>query len=148
MNDYVVLGVEVASFAVATAAVFFAVSGVRNQLRLQTFSEYTRRYGEIFSSLSSAARDPHSDFALESLDAEERDRHLNVARAYFNLCSEEFYLHKRRRIDRDTWVIWCRGMRDTMRSNWLRTTWKALRDEYIYVDEFADFFDERIGAHA
>jgi hypothetical protein len=148
VNEYATLGVQVVSIAVAGAAVFFAVTGVGDQLRLQTFSEYTRRYGDIFGSLSSAARDPHADFSLEELEPTERDRHLNIARSYFNLCSEEFYLHRRGRIDRDTWGIWCRGMRDTMRSSWLRTTWDKIQDEYTYVDEFVDFFDETIGRRA
>jgi hypothetical protein len=146
VNEYVALAVEVVAIGVASAAVYFAVAGVRDQLRLQTFAEYTRRYGDIFGSLSSVARDPGSDFALADLDEADRDRHLNIARSYFNLCSEEYYLHKRRRIDRDTWAIWCQGMTEVMRLRWLRAAWISLGSEYSYVPEFAEFFEARMRA--
>src|SRR5690242_2133338 len=107
---YVVALASVAGVIVAITAVVSALRGVRAQLWLQTFSEYTRRYGEIVLELPSEARRPGGRFVFEDLDADEQGRVLNIARAYLNLCSEEYFLHSRGRIDDETWAIWRAGI--------------------------------------
>ena len=104
--DNVVALASVVGVIVAMAAAVIALRGVRDQLWLQTFAEYTRRYGEIARELPSEARDPGGRFVLTELDKAEQGRVLNIARAYLNLCSEEYFLHSRGKIDDETWRIW------------------------------------------
>ena len=78
----------VATVLASAIAIFVTLRSVREQLWLQTFSEYTRRYNEIVKSLPSAARARDSAYDLSALDARERGEVLNAARSYINLCSE------------------------------------------------------------
>lgn len=108
-------------------------------------SEYTRRYADIVNTLPSASRDPDSGFSFEAVDAATQERLLQALRAYLNLCSEEFYLRSRGRIDADTWEIWQQGIRETTRLPWIRTTWQTMRREYSYFEPFCAFVDECVG---
>jgi hypothetical protein len=130
-----VAGVLVALFAIAAT-----LKGLKDQLWLQTFAEYTRRYGEIVRELPSEARRPGGNFVFEELETEEQGRVLNIARSYLNLCSEEFFLHSRGRIDDETWSIWRAGMVEVLRAPWTQSTWSVLRPEYRFAD-FCDFID-------
>jgi hypothetical protein len=147
MTDVVAIA-TVIGVLVAAVALFVALKGVRDQMWLQTFAEYTRRYNEIVRELPAQARRPSSDFSLVTLDQQERDRVLNAARSYLNLCSEEFYLHTRGRIDNETWSIWRQGMIETLRLPWIQQTWSDLQDEYRYFDDFCTFIRDCINATA
>ena len=86
-------------------------------------------------------RTPSGDFSVTDLASDNKDEIINAARAYLNLCSEEFFLHRRGRIDGETWGIWLTGMRETARLPWIGGTWQQVRDEYRYYPEFCEFFD-------
>lgn len=135
----IVVASGIATVLVAMVAVFVQIKGVRDQLWLHTFAEYTRRYSEITAKLPSESRHPGSSFSLATLPPDQRDEVINTARAYLNLCSEEFYLHNRRKIDHDTWDIWRAGMRTTLQLPWIQQTWPLLRPEYETVPGFCDF---------
>lgn len=124
------------------AAILITLRGVRAQLWLHTFSEYTRRYAEVVTALPTAARNPDGDFDLRQLTSAERDRSTNVVRAYLNLCSEEHYLWSKGKIDRETWAIWTTGMQDMFRLGWFRQSWHEFRSEYRLYPAFEEFFDE------
>jgi hypothetical protein len=138
MNSVVAIA-TIAGVLVAAGALLVALRGVRYPLWLHTFSEYTRRYSDIVQGLPAESRQPGSDFSLKSLDPSERGRVLNAARGYLNLCSEEFYLHERGRIDDTTWAIWRQGMVTTLRLPWIQETWEELQPEYSYFDDFRVF---------
>jgi hypothetical protein len=141
-------GAEIAAVIVAAGAIIVAVRSVRDQLWLHTFSEYTRRYADIVNDLPTAARQPNSGFEFSTADHETQETLLRALRAYLNLCSEEFYLHSRRKIDDDTWGIWREGIEETMRLPWLRTTWQTMRQEYSYFEPFCAFVDDCVADKA
>ena len=141
--ELIVAVASVAGVLVALFAMILALRGVRNQLWLQTFAEYTRRYAEIVRELPSEARRPGGLFKFEELDDVEQGRVLNTARAYLNLCSEEYFLHSRGRIDDVTWAIWRDGMIEVLRAPWIQNTWEILKPEYRFL-EFCEFLDDCI----
>jgi len=135
---------EVATFALvgATAAgAYVGLRGIREQLWLQTFSEYTRRYSEIMDGLAFEARRPGGIFDFNQLPSAEREQTLGVMRRYLNLCSEELYLHSRGMLDKGTWEIWRMGIVDTVSMPCFPDTWKVLRQEYRCYDDFCTFVD-------
>jgi hypothetical protein len=134
-----------AGTTVTAAALYVTIRGMRDQLWLHTFSEYTRRYAEVVRDLPSDSRRPNSSFDIHALADEERDRVLNSARAYLNLTSEEFFLHSRGRIDDETWSIWRTGIEQTVRLPWARGAWAELEPEYEYVPEFSAFVKRCLG---
>ena len=130
-----------ATVGVTAAGLFATMRGVRNQLWLHTFAEYTRRYAEVVKDLPSEGRRPGSGFDIAKLPPHERDAVVNAARAYLNLTSEEYFLHSRNRIDDETWSIWRTGIEETVRLPWLQTAWRELQPEYAYVPDFCGFMD-------
>jgi len=138
----IVLVTTVATVVVAGVGLWITLRGIRDQLWLQTFQEYTRRYSEIVRDLPSDSRRPGSGFSLDALTAEERGRVLNAARAYLNLTSEEFFLHRRGRIDNETWEIWRTGISATIRLPWLQLAWQELEVEYSYFKDYCRFVAE------
>jgi hypothetical protein len=132
---------QVAAVLVATIAILVSLKGIRDQLWMFTYAEYTRRFAEIMDALPFQARRPGGRFDLESLPVAEQECILGVMRRYLNLCSEEYYLFQRGKIDKKTWAIWTNGIRDTVRLPCFLSTWAALRMEYEYVAGFCDFMD-------
>jgi hypothetical protein len=128
---------ELAAVVVGITAILVTLRAVRDQLWIQTFTEYTGRYAEIWDDLPSEARVPGSDFDLDVLPTAERGRLLNTVRGYLNLCSEEFWLYKKRKIDPETWGIWKVGIADNVRLPWFRSSWKELKSEYNSFPEDA-----------
>jgi hypothetical protein len=62
-------------------------------------------------------------------------------RLYFNLCSEELYLHRRGRIDHETWNIWEKGIRGSAGDPFFASTWRLLSPEYESYPDFCDFMN-------
>lgn len=113
--EIVMAGAEIAAVIVAAFAILVTLRGIREQLWLNTFAEYTGRYSDIVEKLPYDARDPKGTFDLDRLPVSEREHILAAVRRYLNLCSEELYLHQKQRIDDETWFIWLTGIKDTMR---------------------------------
>ena len=125
-------------------AVVVSLKSLRDQLWLQVFTDFTRRYADIVATLPSESRRPDGAFRLNDLSDERRFEIENAARAYLNLCSEEHYLYLRKRIDRETWAIWRKEMEDVFRLPWIRDCWPALKQEYESYPKFVRFVAECI----
>jgi len=133
-----------AGVLIAAITVIVTLRGIRDQLWLSTFSEYTARYSEVMEDVPFAARDPHGPFDLDSLPIDQRERVLGAVRKYANLCSEELFLYRRGRIDKETWNIWQTGIRDTMRTPCFGRGWELVRGEYEYYPAFREMMDNFI----
>src|SRR5262245_39010385 len=75
-------------------------------LKLQQFSEYTRRYQQIVINFPGDIYD--STFVLTGRG--DYKQTMMSMRAYFDLCFEEWYLSNRRLVDKNTWRIWRHAM--------------------------------------
>jgi len=131
--------IQLGAIAVTGFAIAMSLREVRERLWLQTFSEYPRRYLDILDRLPEEARTPDESLNPDELPTAERRRLLIGLRRYFNLCSEEFYLRKRKRIDAETWRIWESGIRATMRLPTFRRAWEIIGPEYAYFADFGAF---------
>lgn len=61
---------------------------------------------------------------------------------YFNLCSEEYYMHSNDEIPEEVWKNWEDGMRKTTEPEIYKTGWKLL--SIYYNDEFIWFMNQEI----
>lgn len=141
MSSWIIAGTEVAAVAIAAAAILSSVQGLKNHLWLLTFAEYTRRYSDIMEAMPFEARRPGGNFVLENLPTNEQQAVLGAIRNYLNLCSEELYLHRRNKVDDETWRIWNSGMREVVQLPSFRDAWAVMRIEYLYFPEFCSFMD-------
>jgi hypothetical protein len=93
-------------------------------LKLNHYSEYTKRYQEIMVHLPSNVG--ASQFVISKLKAAERERVLVYMRAYFDLCYEEWDLHESKLIELSSWKVWKDGIGKTMRKPAFREAWTYL----------------------
>jgi hypothetical protein len=139
---------SLATVIVSALAIVAGLKGVRDQLRVTIFLAYTERYAKIMQDMPYEAREPGSSYRLASQSDEESHRVLAVFREYLNLCSEEHWLHGRRRLDHATWKIWKYGMEDVARFPTFRDAWEILAPEYDGYVDFQEFVRSDLLPHA
>ena len=119
--------ISIFAIVLSFISIYLTVDTNRKQNQLYVFSEYTKRHQEIILNLY---RDPSNKEAYHRL--------------YFDLCSEEYYLHSKKLISDDIWERWVYGMKLNMKNDLFRGGW--IRDE-VYYDkdpEFQKFFEKII----
>jgi hypothetical protein len=139
---------SIAAVVVSASAIAAALRGVRDQLRTSVFLTYTERYSKVMNEVPFEARQPGSGYRLASRPEDERIRVLGAFREYFNLCSEEMWLHKHRRIDHETWSVWEQGMRQVARFPSFLEIWQILGAEYDYYGDFQHFVADKMVPYA
>ncbi|MCG7970003.1 MAG: hypothetical protein JBO36_05035 [Candidatus Thiodiazotropha taylori] len=134
-----------AAAAIATVVgIFVAILGLRNsinqfrkQLQLTVFTDYTKRYQEIILNFPEEIN--RDDFDFDKLDTEKRDKTLRYMRAYFDLCSEEYFLHSKGDIDEATWNEWRSGMRFAFSKSAFKKGWEIVNLDTMYYPDFFKF---------
>jgi len=115
---------------------------IKNQMWISIFSEYTKRYSEIIRELPNIASNPNLS-ALNKSSKQDTNKIMGLMRAYFDLCSEEYYLHRTGRIDSKTWSLWEKGLVYTVRLPTFVDAWKSIKREG-YEKAFVDYIDRII----
>jgi hypothetical protein len=125
----------------AAVGVWVQLRGIQNQLWLQMFTEYTRRYSEVMAGIPFEASGIGAPAELSTLEEDQRKAVIGGMRRYFNLCSEEFYLHQKERVDGETWGIWQSGIQASTRGPFFASSWRYLRAEYRFYPAFSKLID-------
>ena len=122
-------------FILLAAVITIAITqyNIVQQNKLMIFSEYTRRYQEIFLTMTDDIYD-----GTAAVD-ERTKRHI---RLYFDLSSEEYHLWKKHTISQDIWRMWVEGMRISLRSPVYQTAWDNLKIEYN--EDFRNYFEREV----
>ncbi|OHB19944.1 MAG: hypothetical protein A2666_03785 [Parcubacteria group bacterium RIFCSPHIGHO2_01_FULL_47_10b] len=111
-------------------------------IKQNMFAEYTWRYQEIFLNLPINIM--AKDFSLAKLKESERPHILKYLRVYFDLCSEEYFLHRKGHLDEDVWKEWCEGMRILFSRPAFRDGWKKLNFDMEYYKDFREFVEREL----
>lgn len=127
----------------ALIAVYMSIRAAKSlseQLKLNFFADYTKRYQEIILNLPENINE--DDFDFEKLEPEVKDRTLRYMRAYFDLSSEEYYLWKQKHIDDNVWKEWSSGIEYALTKTAFREGWRDYIDiSTIYYEDFAKFIN-------
>ncbi len=134
--------ISIITMLITAVALWFTISSFKKQLQLNFFADYTKRYQEI--TLNFPENINEDNFKLENLEKSVKDKTLRYMRAYFDLCSEEYYLWKKKNIDDDTWKEWETGIRFAFSKPAFRQAWDVLRLDTIYYGEFTIFVNDAI----
>jgi len=132
------------NFMLFLATLFIAVItfySLKREHGATLFFEYNKRFADIRWQLP-------SDILSNCFDPNKlKDEDLmNYMRQYFILCSEEFYLKKRKRwIERKLWKEWERAIKYYMGKPAFRKAWREVRNENIYYKGFVPFMDTLAG---
>ena len=106
---------------------------IRQQMSLNFFSDYTKRYQQIFLNFPVNINDP--EFSFDKLKPEIKENTLIYMRVYFDLCSEEYFLHSIKKIDKKIWKEWSSGIIYTFSKAAFRDGWRIINlDTDIYKD--------------
>jgi hypothetical protein len=129
----------------------FTASGViagfvfyRRQCNAQVFLEYTKRYSEIMNMFPPDCRRARLDLFSEP-PQESEELTLAVLR-YLNLCSEEFYLCKKRYLSKGIWHIWEAELKRTLCSRLVSREWKKLQVEFSAYPAFLEYTNSALEA--
>lgn len=123
MYDYIQFGICIISLATAIASCVAIVNTrkmAKKQYQFQFFTEYTRRYQELILNMP-------KDIDTSSIFNKDIDVYM---RLYFDLCSEEYYLHSEGVIDDKVWSLWVDGISTAMSKQKFKTAWKLLGSYY------------------
>lgn len=143
-SDDWTLVVTVITAAITALALLITVLSFRKQLQLQFFADYTKRYQEIILNFPEQIND--HDFSIDDLASEARDKTLRYMRAYFDLCSEEYFLWKNGRIDNKTWEEWKSGMCFAFSKPAFKQAWNKLHMDTIYYGDFTSLVKSSINS--
>ena len=139
--EYISLG----AVFVAVLALAWQVHLSNNQSKMQTFLTYTQRYQDIVINLPIGVES--DDFSLDGLEGKEREELLRWLRAYFDLCSEEYYLNKNKLVDAKAWQLWQSGMTDSLKKPAFIEAWRTVQSNNYFHHEFASYIQNIINQH-
>ena len=134
--------ISIVGVLITALALWFTVRSFKKQLQLSFFADYTKRYQEITLNLPESINE--KDFSFETLSPEERGKTLKYMRAYFDLCSEEYFLWRKKHIDDETWLEWKTGIEFAFSKSAFIKAWDILRLDTIYYGEFVEFVNSSI----
>ncbi len=122
---------------ITVIALYTSINQFKKQLQLTFFSDYTKRYQEITLNFPESIN--QVDFDFDNLKPEIKDKTLRYMRAYFDLCSEEYFLYTKGSIDDDTWKEWKSGIEYAFSKTAFSNGWKIVNLDTRYYPEFVDF---------
>ena len=133
---------EIGMFVVSVAGVAVACFHFSKQQKLDFFARYTERYQHIIEQL------PEYVYADdEKMTEEDYQKILPIVRAYFDLCSEEFYLHKQHHLSKNVWKEWEAGMVSMFQRPVFKQCWKRINPKSTCYSEFALFVQKNNDAN-
>lgn len=104
------------------------------QMKLASFTDYTKRYEQIVLSFPEEIH--QSDFQLTALEKADRDYILKYMRAYFDLCSEEYYLYTSDLIEQRIWELWEAGIAMNLSKPAFRQAWFIVSEDTAFDPSF------------
>lgn len=103
------------------------------QYQFQFFAEYTKRYQNLILQMP-------DNLDTSSIYNKDVDIYM---RLYFDLCSEEHYLHTKGVIDDFVWGLWSEGIQTAMKRPNYKSAWKLLGGYYSDTS-FISFMSDMI----
>ena len=109
------------------------------QLKLNFFADYTKRYQEIILNLPDNIS--QSDFDYSKLQDEVRSKTMRYMRAYFDLCSEEYDLWKAGYVHDRIWNNWKQGIEFAFSKKAVVEAWNESNSDTMYYPEFSKWIN-------
>lgn len=119
--------IQLISLLVAIIVLIITTNNFKNQMKLNFFADYTKRYQEIMLHLPEDIDINYNGFSELPNDVK---RYL---RAYIDLCSEEYYLHQHKKIEQKIWVNWEQGIKAAFKIKVFKDAWECF-DKESYPD--------------
>ncbi len=142
-NQKIQVVIATGTVIAAIVAIIMAIITTKSftkQLKLNFFADYTKRYQEITLNFPENINEKEFDF--EKLEPEIKAKTLRYMRAYFDLCSEEYFLWKNGNIDDKVWKEWKSGIEYAVSKTAFQKGWKDyINISTIYYKDFTKFIN-------
>jgi len=136
-NWLAALGVAAAvvSGLAALVAVVMQLRLFNKQLTVQIYSDYTKRYQEIIGRFP----EDINDAGFELHGRSDYDQVMRAMRMYFDLCFEEWHLHRQKLIGAAIWSVWDAGLKTALSKPAFAQAWTVVMNSSDYGGEFEAF---------
>lgn len=121
-----------------------SIEQFNEQLQLNIFIDYTKRYQEIMLNFPESINEDNFDFDNLDKETKTKEKTLRYMRAYFDLCSEEYFLHSQEKIGDNTWHEWKSGIEYAFSKTAFIKGWGIIRLDTEYYPDFIKFVNEII----
>ncbi|WP_290567998.1 hypothetical protein [Leeuwenhoekiella sp. UBA6783] len=144
INDNVAV---VVSGLALSFTIWFSIQNRRlanDKMRKELFTEFNSRYDALNDFLEQITQSSSLE-ELKQKNLEEYEVLRCKLNDYFNLCAEEYYWRKKRRIDKTIWKSWQAGMNSWYNKHQIiREAWKEEYESFgyqsFYLEKGEQFF--------
>lgn len=143
-SEWIALGSGIAALGgvlVSVIALWKQMRKLTNQLMIQQFSDYTKRYQEIILHFPEGINE--NSFVLT--DRKDYDQVMRYMRAYFDMCYEQWLLNTRKLLDEKMWADWKSGMGSAFSKPAFRQAWRIIKEDSNFGIGFEGFVNELPG---
>lgn len=130
--------------AAGVFVVYFQLRKLGEQINLQSFADYTKRYQEIILRFPEDINS--SDFVLVGRD--DYDVVMRNMRAYLDLSFEEWFLNGSELIDFEIWALWSGGILTALSKPAFQQAWSIVRKDTNFGSEFEAFIDDCVNGRS
>ncbi len=131
---------QLVGLASVAFSIWLSLKNYRRQKTVEMVMKFSERYEKIMDAFPPDAF--RLRFDLENELPPSSDKLTLAVLKYLNLCSEEYFLHKRGYLAKDVWRIWEEELKRTLRSRVIRREWEVLKDEFKSDPAFTRFVAE------
>lgn len=122
---------------------------MQQQMKVDLFADYTKRYQQIILNFPENINEDGFDLNKLKTSTKEEDRliynkTMRYMRLYFDLCSEEFFLGKNKKIEDDVWSEWKEGIKFTFTKIAFKDAWKIITKDSEFYEDFAVWINDVI----
>ena len=126
-SNWVQMGLLIVAILTVIASSYWSAKAIKEtqklakrQYEFQFFADYTKRYQDLILKMPAN---------LDTTSVFNRDVDIYM-RLYFDLCSEEYYLHTKGVIDSVVWGLWTEGIQMALKKKNYKTAWELLAENY------------------
>ena len=126
-SNWVQMGLLIVAILTVIASSYWSAKAIKEtqklakrQYEFQFFADYTKRYQDLILKMPAN---------LDTTSVFNRDVDIYM-RLYFDLCSEEYYLHTKGVIDSVVWGLWTEGIQMALKKKYYKIAWELLAENY------------------
>ena len=126
-SNWVQMGLLIVAILTVIASSYWSAKAIKEtqklakrQYEFQFFADYTKRYQDLILKMPAN---------LNTTSIFNRDIDIYM-RLYFDLCSEEYYLHTKGVIDSVVWGLWTEGIQMALKKKNYKIAWELLAENY------------------
>jgi hypothetical protein len=147
MNSSVLLQLlEPMAIIAAALSILIGLRGLRVQIQLTTYLEFTKRFEDVSGPLHKILRKYKNAQSLADIHPEDADDFRDLAARYFAVVSSEFHLQGTGHLDRRTWLLWSQLIPQMLKNPLVREVWYEAKPWYAPMCGFAQFIESQIRA--